>query len=143
MYFLVRNEAILGMQELEVLDSDIKMITATDKQINNVNLYGVNYYIYANGAIVPNPNYQKEQEEAEQERVKMLKMTPLDFINAIETLGVEYAQIKALCDSNLEVEKQFRFCNHVYRGNPLLDQLCGQFGITSEQLDELFKKYGE
>lgn len=26
MYFLVRNEAILGMQELEVLDSDIKMI---------------------------------------------------------------------------------------------------------------------
>lgn len=75
--------------------------------------------------------------------IAYLRMTPLDFINAIETLGVEYEQIKALCDSNLEVEKQFRFCNHVYRGNPLLDQLCGQFGITSEQLDELFKKYGE
>lgn len=75
--------------------------------------------------------------------VNLLRMTPLDFINAIETLGVEYATIKALCDNNLEVEKQLRFCNHVYRGNPLLDELCGQFGITPEQLDELFRKYGE
>lgn len=30
----------------------------------------------------------------------------------------------------------------VYRGNALLDQLCGQFDITTAQLDELFKTKG-
>lgn len=75
--------------------------------------------------------------------VNQLRMTPLDFIKAIETLGVSYKQIKALCDANEEVDKELRFCNHVYRGNPLLDKLCSQFGIIPKQLDDLFKEYGE
>lgn len=75
--------------------------------------------------------------------ISLLRMTPLDFINAIEQFGITYEEIKILCDNNPEVDKQLRFCNHVYRGNPLLNQLCGNFGVTSEQLDELFKKYGE
>ena len=43
-------------------------------------------------------------------------------------------------NSQVAIELQFR--NNVYRGNPLLDQLCGQFNVTSEQLDELFKAKG-
>lgn len=90
------------------------------------------------------PKKSKEQKEQEEkERIANLHMTPLDFINALATLRVTYEQIKALCDANAEVDKQLRFCNHVYRGNPLLDKLCSQFGVTPKQLDELFKKYGE
>lgn len=85
----------------------------------------------------------KEEVDIENsKKIAMLKMTPLDFIKALEEVGVSYSQIKELCNTNEEVEKQLRFCNHVYRGNPLLDKLCGQFNITKEQLDELFKKYG-
>ena len=83
-----------------------------------------------------------EKLEEETKRIAMLKMTPLDFIKALEEVGVSYSQIKELCNTNEEVEKQLRFCNHVYRGNPLLDQLCGLFNVTAEQLNELFKKYG-
>ena len=83
-----------------------------------------------------------EKLEEETKRIAMLKMTPLDFIKALEEVGVSYSQIKELCNTNEEVEKQLRFCNHVYRGNPLLDKLCGSFNVTSEQLNELFKKYG-
>ena len=83
-----------------------------------------------------------EKLEDEAKRIAMLKMTPLDFIKALEEVGVSYSQIKELCNTNEEVEKQLRFCNHVYRGNPLLDQLCGLFNVTAEQLNELFKKYG-
>ena len=57
-------------------------------------------------------------------------------------MGVEWTAIKALMDNNPQVAIELQFCNNVYRGNPLLDQLCGQFNITSEQLDELFKAKG-
>ena len=80
--------------------------------------------------------------EKEKERVAMLKMTPRDFLLAIINMGVEWTAIKALMDSNPQVAIELQFCNNVYRGNPLLDQLCGQFNITSEQLDELFKAKG-
>ena len=80
--------------------------------------------------------------EKEKERVAMLKMTPRDFLLAITNMGVEWTAIKALMDSNPQVAIELQFCNNVYRGNPLLDQLCGQFNITSEQLDELFKTKG-
>ena len=80
--------------------------------------------------------------EKEKERVAMLKMTPRDFLLAITNMGVEWTAIKALMDSNPQVAIELQFCNNVYRGNPLLNQLCGQFNITSEQLDELFKAKG-
>ena len=80
--------------------------------------------------------------EKEKERVAMLKMTPRDFLLAITNMGVEWSAIKALMDSNPQVAIELQFCNNVYRGNPLLDQLCGQFNVTSEQLDELFKAKG-
>ena len=80
--------------------------------------------------------------EKEKERVAMLKMTPRDFLLAITNMGVEWTAIKALIDSNPQVAIELQFCNNVYRGNPLLDQLCGQFNVTSEQLDELFKAKG-
>lgn len=80
--------------------------------------------------------------EKEKERVAMLKMTPRDFLLAIVDMGVEWSAIKTLMDSNPQVAIELQFCNNVYRGNPLLDQLCGQFNVTSEQLDELFKAKG-
>ena len=80
--------------------------------------------------------------EKEKERVAMLKMTPRDFLLAITNMGVEWTAIKALMDSNPQVAIELQFCNNVYRGNPLLDQLCGQFNVTSEQLDDLFKAKG-
>ena len=86
--------------------------------------------------------YQKKEEQKEKERVARLKMTPLDFLKCLQGIGVTYEQIKQLCDSNSQVDMELKFCNHVYRGNPLLDQLAGQFNVTSEQLDTLFKTYG-
>lgn len=85
-----------------------------------------------------------EATQAEKERVAMLKMTPRDFLLAcVNDLKIDYSKIKELMDNNPQVAIELQFCNFVYRGNPLLDQLCGNFGVTSEQLDELFKTKGE
>ena len=84
----------------------------------------------------------EEKELEEKKRVAMLKMTPRDFLLAITQMGVDFAKIKELMASNPQVEIELNYCNYVYRGNALLDQLCGQFGITTTQLDELFKSKG-
>lgn len=78
--------------------------------------------------------------QKEKERIAMLKMTPRDFLLACtQKLGIEWSKLKELMDTNTQVAIELQFCNHVYRGNPLLDQLAGQFDVTSEQLDNLFK----
>ena len=95
-----------------------------------------------NDNLIENPKYAKEKELEEKKRVAKLKMTPRDFLLAITQMGVDFAKIKELMAANQQVEIELNYCNYVYRGNALLDQLCGQFGITTTQLDELFKSKG-
>lgn len=100
-------------------------------------------YKLIDNQIVLNENYEAEQTQKEAERVAMLRMTPRDFLLALVELGVDYNLIKQLKASNPQVEIELDYCNHIYRGNPLLDQLAPQFNITKEQLDNLFKEKGE
>lgn len=112
----------IGMTELDVQQSDVDN----------------NWYL-----VDKCPMKIDEQKELEEKkRVAMLKMTPRDFLLAITGMGVDFAKIKELMATNPQVEIELNYCNYVYRGNALLDQLCGQFGITTAQLDELFKSKG-
>lgn len=112
----------IGMTELDVQQSDVDN----------------NWYLIDKCPM--KTDEQKEQEE--KKRVAMLKMTPRDFLLAITGMGVDFAKIRELMATNPQVEIELNYCNYVYRGNALLDQLCGQFGITTTQLDELFKSKG-
>jgi hypothetical protein len=112
----------IGMTELDVQQSDIDN----------------NWYLIDKCPM--KTDEQKEQEE--KKRVAMLRMTPRDFLLAITGMGVDFTKIKELMATNPQVEIELNYCNYVYRGNALLDKLCGQFGITTTQLDELFKSKG-
>lgn len=87
---------------------------------------------------------QEEKAQIEHERIQGLFMTPLDFIKALEQLaGITYEQIKNLCDSHPEIDRELRFCQNVYRNNPMfsqeaLAQLPEEFHLTDEQIDNLF-----
>lgn len=133
MYIARQNDLIVltgdSRESLEKATLLMPNITIEETDIEYVNVGGE--YVTPEVAI-----------EKEKERVAMLKMTPRDFLLAITNMGVEWTAIKALMDSNPQVAIELQFCNNVYRGNPLLDQLCGQFNVTSEQLDELFKAKG-
>lgn len=95
----------------------------------------IDYQLVGGEYVTPEVAVQKEKE-----RIAMLKMTPRDFLLACtQKLGIEWSKLKELMDTNTQVAIELQFCNHVDRGNPLLDQLAGQFGVTSEQLDNLFK----
>ena len=112
----------IGMTELDVQQSDVDN----------------NWYLIDKCPM----KTDEEKELEEKKRVAMLRMTPRDFLLAITQMGVDFAKIKELMAANPQVEIELNYCNYVYRGNALLDQLCGQFGITTTQLDELFKSKG-
>lgn len=86
------------------------------------------------------PEWEEKQAQKEHARIMELKMTPLDFLKAIGKLGVTYATVKQIMDENPEVDMEMRFCQNVYRKHPMIEQFATQFGITSEQLDNIFKE---
>lgn len=66
------------------------------------------------------------------------RMTPREFVLKLMQKGVTRAQLEALINSNDQVWAEFNYCTEINRANPLLDQLCGQFGLTTADVDELF-----
>ena len=113
-----------------------KVINPETEEIVEVNYLGelkdgfVDYETYINS---------EEYKEKEKERLMKSNMTKLDFVNALETFGVNYYEhIVPLLNSNPEAKKQWDLCERVYRFNPLLDELAKGFGITPNQLDKIF-----
>lgn len=131
MFIAKQNGLIVQLANTkEELEEKIKfcpncVIEETDKE----------YKLFGGRILLP-----EEIEQKNKERVAMLKMTPRDFLLACtQKLGIKWDKLKELMNTNAQVAIELQFCNYVYRGNPLLDKLCGQFGVTPEQLDNLFK----
>ena len=87
---------------------------------------------------------EQEAKQIERDKINSLSMTPLDFIKALEKFaGITYAQVKELCDTYPEIDRELRFCQNVYRNNPMfsqeaLAQLPEAFRLTDKQIDDLF-----
>lgn len=126
--------------------SDVLNITVSEEIYNNAKQYGDNYYIYSDGEIIINPNYEQEQADKERERVGNLTMTALDFITFLRQVGLTLEQIRAYLDSNIELDTQLKYCQNVYCGVVLgiLPITVGDITITPEMAIRAFKiKNGE
>jgi hypothetical protein len=97
------------------------------------------YYIVLNGEIVINPNYEAEQAQKERERIGNLKCTKRVFALMLQELGISYGQLKELIATNEQAQLEWDLSVQLERGNPLIDIMALQLGITSEQLDGLFR----
>lgn len=83
---------------------------------------------------------EEEKEREEQERIGNLQCTKRVFVLMLEQLGLDYFErIEPVINANRQAKLEWELCVELQRKNPLLDQLASQFGITSKQLDDLFK----
>ena len=57
----------------------------------------------------------------------------------LQELGISYTQLKELIATNEQAQLEWDLCVELERQNPLLDVMALQLGVTSEQLDGLFK----
>lgn len=84
--------------------------------------------------------YFAEQERKEKERVGKLTCTKRVFALMLQEMGIDYVTVLLpLIESNAQAKLEWDLCVELERQNPLLDVMALQLGITSEQLDGLFK----
>lgn len=83
---------------------------------------------------------EEEKQEQEHERIGNLQCTKRVFVLMLEQLGLHYfEQLEPAINNNRQAKLEWELCVELQRKNPLLDQLASQFGITSKQLDDLFR----
>ena len=83
---------------------------------------------------------EEEKEKQENERIGNLQCTKRVFVLMLEQLGLDYfEQLEPAIKANRQAKLEWELCVELQRKNPLLDQLALQFGITSKQLDDLFR----
>ena len=84
--------------------------------------------------------YKEKQAQIERERIAKLSCTKRDFALMLQEMGVDYfTTLKPLIESNPQAQLEWELCERLYRFNPMLDLMASQMGVTSEQLDGLFK----
>ena len=75
----------------------------------------------------------------EKERIAKLTCTKRVFALMLQELGITYTMLKQLIATNEQAQLEWDLCVELERKNPLLDVMALQLGITSEQLDGLFR----
>ena len=108
-------------------------------------------YIYQDGELVLNPNYEAEQQAKEQERIAMLSLTAADVERGIyKATGMDFDDIVAKVTEiasgdalamtiDIKALKIELKANNFYRGNPYVDAVGSLLGFTKEQLDAFFE----
>lgn len=133
-FVFIKDKKINGKGQVKCLNDDIQNIVVSDEIYNDLERY-----IYQDGEVILNPNYEQEQEQKEKERIGNLTCTKRVFALMLQEMGIAYTQLKELIATNEQAQLEWDLCVELERKNPLLDIMAGQLGITPEQLDGLFK----
>lgn len=82
----------------------------------------------------------EDYEEVTEKEMKKYyaQMTPREFVLGLLSRGITREQIEGLIKSNQQVWAELNYATFIERKNPLLDELCGQFGLTPEDVDGIF-----
>lgn len=140
-YAIITNGVIDGRGGCECTGNNTFSIEVPEEVYNNLDKY-----IYSNGEIIPDPDYEQKQAEKEAERVGNLTMTALDFITFLRQSGLTLEQIRAYLDSNIELDTQLKYCQNVYCkvAKSVMPITVGDITITAEMVENAFKvKNGE
>ena len=98
-----------------------------------------NKVIIIDGILVLNPNYEEEQVEKERERISRLRCTKRVLALILQELGIEYSTLKQLIDSNPQAQLEWDLCVELERSNPLIDIIGEELGLTSNDIDNIFR----
>lgn len=139
-YIFVDNGKLNGSSTLDNsrFNTDDNFQIEVSEELYNAFNTEPDKYMWNGAEVVENPDYEEIKQQKEQARIMEMRMTPLDFLKAIEQYGITYEMVKQFMEQNPLVERELRFCQFVYRKHPMLQSL-SEYGITSEILDHIFK----
>lgn len=145
-YIFIENGKINGAGQCPVINEEVGNIEVSE-DIYNAFAKNPDKYIYRDGEIVENPNYEQERAKKEREWFDNLSMTRGDVFEAlILAKGLGKAQIRAMIEkAELDDITKALYLNRFdealefYRGYPIFDMLGQALGITGEMLDRFFE----
>ena len=97
------------------------------------------YVLDGDEYVLKDEAWEEKQKQAEKERIAKLTCTKRVFALMLQELGITYTMLKQLIATNEQAQLEWDLCVELERKNPLLDIMALQLGITSEQLDGLFR----
>ena len=121
----------------------IKFYTEKPLDIDFYNLEKVEetsleYVLDGEEYVLKDEAWEEKQAQAERERIGKLTCTKRVFALMLQELGITYTMLKQLIATNEQAQLEWDLSVQLERGNPLIDVMALQLGITSEQLDGLF-----
>lgn len=150
-YYVFKENKVYGATEFQELTNDIALI-------NNLEEYEIgttefedyhpsnNKYLFQDGEIVLNPNYEEELAQKERERIAKLYLTGADVERGIyQAKGMDFDDILAFVSANppegldikaLKIELK---ANNFYRGNPYVSAIGQLLGFSEDQLNQFFE----
>lgn len=153
-YAFVTDNKIIGCGQCECLNQEIENVEITEEICNEIDKY-----IYSDGEIVSDPNYEEKQTQKEKERINKLSMTRSDFFDAmIKAFGVDSDELFIVIENILDAleisttEKKIGLNNYrnalnFYRNHSLFTLMSNipirldentTITISSEQWDKFF-----
>ena len=140
-YIFVENNKLNGCGECPCNGA-----IEVSEEVYNAYMQDQDRYIYSDGVIIENPDYEEVKEQKETEHINNLTMTALDFINVVKTLGLTDEDIDEYLQANIPLKNQLTYCQNVYCGvvrNLVPLEVKGKT-ITDEMVVNAFKiKNGE
>ena len=82
---------------------------------------------------------EEEKAEKERERISHLRCTKRVLALILQELGIPYSQLKSLIDSNPQAQLEWDLCVELERSNPLLDLVGAELGLSSADIDNIFR----
>lgn len=137
-YIFLENGNLNGCGQCKIMNDEVENLVVTE-ELYNLYQKTPNKYIYLDGEIVENPNYEAEEAQKERERLDMLSLTKREvFLALYKAKGLTPEQIRSSI-TDMEALIEFDYANEYYRGNPLINAIGEQLGYSVEELDYLFE----
>jgi hypothetical protein len=137
-YIYIQNEKLNGCGQCRQLTEGVKNLEV-DGGLYNAYAENPDMYIWDGLQVIIDPEYEAKQAQKEKERIAKLTRTKRVFALMLQELGITYTMLKQLIATNEQAQLEWDLCVELERQNPLLDVMALQLGITSEQLDGLFR----
>lgn len=147
-YFTIENEKIISVGECYCKGEGITCIEVTE-EVYNAYRADNDLYIYSNGEIIPNPDYEEIKKRKHRQELDALTLTPADVERALyKAKGMDFEDLKALITAQIPsidikgLSIEFR-AKDFYRGATangmrLFDVVGQLLGYTSDDMDYLF-----
>lgn len=148
-YIYLHNNELNGAGQAPQLTEGVENLEVSE-YVYNAYVDAPDKYIYSEGEIIDNPNYEAEQAQKERERLDMLILTPSDVERALYSAkGYDFTDLQAFIAQQLpEIDTkglaiEFRASNFfrgatLKDGTRLFDVIGALLGYTPGDMDYLF-----